>query len=79
MATPLPAQDLSLDYVSFPLLVLSKSCKMPPVMLLGYLVHAKAYRGFEYTSAMLVLMGTAFFLLYDEDKSLYSTRFFDVL
>ena len=62
------AQYLSLDYVSFPLLVLSKSCKMPPVMLLGYLVHNKSYRGFEYTSAMLVLMGTFFFLLYDEDK-----------
>ena len=63
------AQYLSLDYVSFPLLVLSKSCKMPPVMLLGYLVHNKSYKGFEYTSAMLVLMGTFFFLLYDDDKS----------
>merc|ERR1740115_238670 len=46
------AQYLSLDYVSFPLLVLTKS-----------------YKGFEYTSAMLVLMGTFFFLLYDDDKS----------
>ena len=63
------AQYLSLDYVSFPLLVLSKSCKMPPVMLLGYIVHNKSYKGFEYTSAMLVLMGTFFFLLYDDDKS----------
>merc|ERR1719486_537192 len=42
---------------------------MAQYLSLGYLVHNKSYKGFEYTSAMLVLMGTFFFLLYDDDKS----------
>ena len=59
------AQYSSLHFISFPTLVLSKACKMPPVMLVNVLVFRRSYRAFEYTGAFLVLMGAFFWLLYD--------------
>jgi len=62
------AQYASLQFVSFPILVLAKACKMPPVMLFNSLVYGRRYRAFEYTSAILVLFGASLFLMYDHQK-----------
>ena len=48
--------------------MLAESCKMPMVMLVGYLVPGKSYRSFEYASALLVLLGDFFVLFYDADS-----------
>eukprot|EP00965_Chrysotila_dentata_P048368 1604497-Pleurochrysis_carterae.AAC.1 len=45
---------LVLRYISFPTQVLSKSCKMVPVMMMGYLVSRKQYSLFEYIVAIMV-------------------------
>lgn len=53
----------ALKYVSFPTQILSKSCKVIPVMLMGKLVSSKVYPWYDYLMAMLVSMGVALFLL----------------
>ena len=53
----------ALKYVSFPTQVLSKSCKVIPVMLMGKLVSNKTYPWHEYVTAGLMSMGVALFLL----------------
>ena len=53
----------ALKYVSFPTQVLSKSCKVIPVMLMGKLVSNKTYPWHEYITAGLMSMGVALFLL----------------
>ena len=63
------AQYASIHFISFPTLVLSKACKMPPVMFVNVLVFGRGYRAYEYTGAMLVLMGASLWLLYDEGGS----------
>lgn len=44
----------ALKYISFPTQVLSKSCKMVPVMMMGYLVSRKVYPMTEYLVAIMV-------------------------
>ena len=53
----------ALKYVSFPTQVLSKSCKVIPVMLMGKLVSNKTYPWHEYITAGLMSLGVALFLL----------------
>ena len=53
----------ALKYVSFPTQVLSKSCKVIPVMLMSKLVSNKTYPWHEYITAGLMSMGVALFLL----------------
>ena len=43
--------------------VVAKSCKMVPVMLMGYLVSGKRYTGLEYAMALAITSGAAIFKL----------------
>ena len=42
---------------------MAKSCKMVPVMLMGYLVSGKRYTGLEYAMALAITSGAAIFKL----------------
>eukprot|EP01039_Chlorochromonas_danica_P000845 gene845-920_t len=55
------AQYEALRYVSFPTQVLSKSCKIIPVMLVGILLNRKNYPIQEYVEAILITTGVALF------------------
>jgi adenosine 3'-phospho 5'-phosphosulfate transporter B2 len=55
------AQYEALKYVSFPAQVLSKSCKIIPVMLVGILINKKSYPIVEYVEAILITSGVAMF------------------
>lgn len=57
------AQYESLKYVSFPTQVLSKSCKIIPVMLVGMLVNRRTYALMEYLEAALITGGVTVFTL----------------
>jgi adenosine 3'-phospho 5'-phosphosulfate transporter B2 len=57
------AQYEALKYISFPIQVLSKSCKVIPVMLVGILVNRKSYAAIEYVEAMLITLGVTMFTL----------------
>eukprot|EP01038_Epipyxis_sp_PR26KG_P005629 gene5629-7773_t len=57
------AQYEALKYISFPTQVLSKSCKIIPVMLVGICLNNKSYPFIEYLEATLITLGVAMFNL----------------
>ncbi|XP_072933621.1 adenosine 3'-phospho 5'-phosphosulfate transporter 1 [Epargyreus clarus] len=57
----------ALKYVSFPTQVLSKSCKVIPVMLMGKLVSRNKYSAYEYVTAMLISVGMVLFMFGSHD------------
>jgi len=63
------SQYEALKYVSFPTQVVAKSCKMVPVMLMGYLVSGKRYTGLEYAMALAITSGAAIFKLNEESNA----------
>jgi len=55
----------ALRYVSFPTQVVAKSCKMIPVMLMGYVVTGTRYSSLEYIVAITITTGAVIFKLYE--------------
>lgn len=55
------AQYEALKYVSFPAQVLSKSCKIIPVMIVGILINKKSYPFIEYFEALAITAGVSLF------------------
>lgn len=51
----------SLRFINFPLLVLGKSCKLVPVMLMGALIGGKRYPAKDYAAVALITVGVAAF------------------
>lgn len=62
------AQYEALKHVSFPSQVLSKSCKLIPVMIVGMLVNKKTYPLSEYVEAVLITLGVALFTLSEKSS-----------
>lgn len=60
------AQYEALKYISFPSQVLSKSCKIIPVMLVGILINKKNYPLREYIDAILITVGVLSFTFSDK-------------
>ena len=70
----------ALKFVSFPTQVLAKSCKMVPVMLMGYLVSQRTYKPFEYLVAVAVTAGAMIFKLYEtNDAPVQNTEFIGIV
>jgi len=59
VASPLSYE--ALKYISFPLMVLAKSSKPIPVMLIGVLQFGKSYSVVKYVSVMLLVVGIGLF------------------
>lgn len=57
------AQYECLKYISFPLQVVSKSCKVIPVMLVGKVIHKKSYPWIDYLEAVGITVGVSMFSL----------------
>uniref|UniRef100_A0A0X3Q509 Adenosine 3'-phospho 5'-phosphosulfate transporter 1 n=1 Tax=Schistocephalus solidus TaxID=70667 RepID=A0A0X3Q509_SCHSO len=49
----------ALFFISFPLQVVSKSCKILPVMAVGFLLHRRSYSLIEYVTAGLISAGVS--------------------
>ena len=70
----------ALKYVSFPTQVLAKSCKMVPVMLMGYVVSRRVHTAFEYIVAFAVTAGAAMFKLYEvNDAPVKGTELYGII
>jgi adenosine 3'-phospho 5'-phosphosulfate transporter B2 len=70
----------ALKFVSFPTQVLAKSCKMVPVMLMGYVVNGKKYSLKEYLIACAVTAGAAMFKLAEtNDAPVKDTEFLGIV
>lgn len=58
----------ALKYVNFPTQVLSKACKLIPVMLMSKLISRKRYSMFDYLCAIVLSAGMSIFLLFQDTK-----------
>ncbi|KAI6659146.1 Adenosine 3'-phospho 5'-phosphosulfate transporter 1-like [Oopsacas minuta] len=58
----------ALKFVSFPTLVLSKTCKSIPVMLMGKIISNKTYPYYEYAFALILSLGVSLFVLESETE-----------
>lgn len=56
-----PVGYASLKYITFPMMVLTKSSKPVPVMLIGIVFYGKKYPWYKYVSVLLVCGGIALF------------------
>lgn len=68
------SQYEALKYVSFPSQVLSKSCKIIPVMLVGILVNHKSYPLLEYVEALLISSGATVFTLFGKSSAVHGAN-----
>jgi UDP-galactose transporter B1 len=51
----------SLNYISFPLHILAKSCKLVPVMVMGFLINGKRYSTVEVIAVICITAGLCVF------------------
>ena len=66
MASPLGY--VSLSFISFPLMILTKSCKPVPVMVIGFFRYAVTYPWYKYVSVFLLSSGIALFCAFQPPK-----------
>jgi hypothetical protein len=62
------SSNRSLGSLSYPIMVLGKSCKMVPVMLAGVLINGTKYPAVKYVSVFIVTIGIVVVNLYGERK-----------
>ncbi|CAH8453215.1 unnamed protein product [Dicrocoelium dendriticum] len=61
----------ALKYISFPTQVMSKACKVIPVMIMGWFIQKRSYTATEYATALLICIGLNMFMLgHPEDHAL---------
>lgn len=59
----------ALKYISFPTQVISKTCKIIPVMIMGKIVSKRKYDNYEYVVAVLICVGMIMFLYGSPDAT----------
>lgn len=58
----------SLRHLNYPTMILGKSCKLVPVMLMNFLIYRKKFEFYKYATVGLITIGVSGFMLF-EDKS----------
>jgi UDP-galactose transporter B1 len=56
-----PIGYFSLKYISYPMMILTKSCKPVPVMFIGAVLYRKSYAWYKYASVVLLCGGISLF------------------
>lgn len=56
-----PIGYYSLKFISYPMMILTKSCKPVPVMFVGALLYRKSYAWYKYASVLLLCGGISLF------------------
>lgn len=69
--------DFALSYVDYIFLVIGKSCKLVPVMLMKSVVSQTKFRLAEYIAVLLITIGIVLFKLYDGEDDVSFSRAFD--
>ena len=53
----------ALKHVDYPTMILAKSCKLLPVVLMGFLLHRRVFEWYKYLSVALITLGVSMFTL----------------
>lgn len=73
----------SLRHINYPTMILGKSCKLVPVMLMNFLVYRRRFDWHKYISVALITVGVSGFMLFEPvrqtGKSLASNSLYGLL
>ncbi|KAK0537384.1 UDP-galactose transporter [Tilletia horrida] len=58
---------LSLRHISYPTMILGKSCKLVPVLLMNLLLYRRKIAGYKYAVVALVTLGISIFMLFGSE------------
>ena len=56
----------SLRHLNYPTMILGKSCKLVPVMLMNFLIYRKRFETYKYITVALITIGVSGFMLFEE-------------
>lgn len=59
----------ALRHINFPTMILGKSCKLVPVMLMNWLVYRKRFQTHKFVSVGLITLGVSGFMLFEPQRS----------
>lgn len=62
-----PIGYLALNYINFPMLLLAKSCKLVPVMFMGWVLNGETYSRRELSAVACISLGVALFTIKPKD------------
>lgn len=58
----------SLQYIDYPTMILGKSCKLVPVMVMSYILYRKKFSPSKYLAVALITLGVSLFMFMDPHK-----------
>ncbi|KAI9139677.1 UAA transporter [Paraphysoderma sedebokerense] len=58
----------SLQHIDYPTMILGKSCKLVPVMLMSLIIHKRKFPWYQYLSVFLITMGVSGFMLFHDQE-----------
>lgn len=58
----------ALKHINFPTMILGKSCKLVPVMLMNWLVYKRKFETYKYVSVALITAGVSGFMLFEPHR-----------
>lgn len=58
----------SLRHLNYPTMILGKSCKLVPVMLMNFLIYRKRFEMYKYATVALITIGVSGFMLFEGDS-----------
>lgn len=59
----------ALKHINFPTMILGKSCKLVPVMLMNWIVYRKRFEAYKYLTVALITIGVSGFMLFEPHRS----------
>ena len=68
IALAAPFGFAALSYITYPTMVLGKSCKLVPVMLMNFLLYRRKFAPHKYLVVALVTTGISVFMLFGNEK-----------
>jgi UDP-galactose transporter B1 len=58
----------ALKHVNFPTMILAKSCKLVPVMIMNWLVYRRRFETYKYVTVGLITLGVSGFMLFEPHR-----------
>lgn len=66
-----PFSYASLKHIDYPTMVLGKSCKLVPVVLMNFLLYRKTFPVYKYIVVLMITMGVSGFMLLQPSKKVH--------